>query len=626
MTAPVIPTLPAAPSRNDAPDTFVAKADAHVAALTPWTTAANSFGTYMDSLAAGVDADAATATTQAGIATTQAGNAATSATLAQDWATKTTGTVNGSEYSAKKYAQDSAASAASATLSPGTQATSTTSMSIGTGSKSFTLAQTGKNFTVGQYVAITRTSNPSGMWMNGAITAFNSGTGSITVDVVNSYGAAGPYTDWTVAQSSPIAPSTVAIGALRFSQDVGTVINPISSDPATYLRTGTVATAATYPNGALVDYIKAYGTGNSSIGAFVGDIAFDGNQTIVCTYDNANVMVSTNGGSTWSSVDAGIASSGIARSVCWTGTRFVCAGGAGTCQLSYSTNGTSWTTGATLSGSNTGFMRIRWDGSNCIIASTAGTSPNATITAARSADGSSAVGAALVSSATVYSVRDLVCMPSLGANRWLIITDNGFAFRSTASDGSAWSAAQALPFSTVYSTAATSNKFVIAGGANFYYSSTGLAGSWTQFTPASIKNYVGTTNTLSKNSLHWDGTRLWIGSNLGTSTSIYSNACTYTTDVTTFATWTEIQMTYPLTGQATYGAGIGPVVCGSNLLFIPLDGFVSGTAQGHTGTVNASYQTTWTTSPSYVGHSLPVTLNADGTNPLTRVNGYVRVA
>lgn len=573
-----------------------------------FVTEANALQTDVDAKRVLAETAATTATTQAGIATTQAGNATTQAGLALG------------------YKNDAAASAASAVLSPGSQATSTSSVSVGTGSKSLTLAQTGKNFVIGQFVAITRTSDPSGTWLNGAITAFNAGTGDMTVNVVNAYGASGPYTDWSISQSAPVAPNTVAIGALRFSQDVGTIISPIGSDPATYLRTGTVATAATYPAGALVDYIKAYGQGNVSLGAFVGDIATDGNQTIVCTYDNANVMVSTNGGATWSSVAANINGVGIARSVCWTGTRFVVAGGTGACSFAYSTNGTSWTTGATESGSNTGQMRIRWDGSNCIAVTTSGTSPNATISAIRSADGSAATSAATISSSSVYAVRDLIVMPSLGANRWLVITDYGSTFRSTASDGSGWSAAQTGPFTDVYSACVAGNKFVLAGNSNFYYSTTGLAGSWTQFTAPTIGNFVGVINVLSKNALHWDGTRLWVGSNLGTSASVYSNSCVYTTDTTSFASWSELQLTYPLAGQVTYGAGIGPVVCGNHLLFIPLDGFSSGSGQGHTGTVNASYQLNWASGPSYVGHSLPVTLNADGSNPLTRVKGYVRVA
>lgn len=91
------------------------------------------------------------------------------------------------------------ASAQSALNYPNTQATSTTSHDIGTGSKTFTLAQTGKAFVVGTYVQIVSTASP-GAWLVGAVTAF-SGT-SLTVQVVG-FSGAGTFTSWTISLSCP---------------------------------------------------------------------------------------------------------------------------------------------------------------------------------------------------------------------------------------------------------------------------------------------------------------------------------------------------------------------------------------------------------------------------------------
>jgi len=257
MTAPVIPTLPTAPSRSDAPDTFVARADAHVAALAPWTTAANNFATYFDTTyIASVDAIRDDATTQAGIATTQAGNAATSASTATTQAGIAT-----------TKASEAAASAASAVLAPGTQATSTSSITIGTGSKSFTLAQTGKNFVVGQWVAITDSALPQTNWMTGAITAFNSGTGAITINVANINGS-GTISSWVFAPTSPSTgiPNQSGQGGKTFSTNgsVASWVEPPSTW-ANWILLQTNGNIFTVPDG--VSKIRAYVVGKGGDGA-----------------------------------------------------------------------------------------------------------------------------------------------------------------------------------------------------------------------------------------------------------------------------------------------------------------------------------------------------------------------
>jgi hypothetical protein len=176
-----ITALPTAPSRSSDPATFSDDADTWVAALSTFTTEANALQTDVNAKQVLADASASDAADSASDSATSASNAATSA-------------------------NDSAASAASALLTAGTNATSTTSLTPSIGSKSFTLAQTGKTFVVGQFVSIADSSTPSTKYMLGAITAFNAGTGAITVDVT-SYSGSSAGTAWVIAASAPVPKS-----------------------------------------------------------------------------------------------------------------------------------------------------------------------------------------------------------------------------------------------------------------------------------------------------------------------------------------------------------------------------------------------------------------------------------
>jgi len=183
MPAPPISALPPAPSRSDDPDNFSAKADAFLGALPAFRSQANTLGDYIDAVGVAADADAA---------------AAASAAVA----------AASSKVAAESAASAAVAAAASAINAPGTNATSTTSMSVTVASKTFTI-QTGKDFSVGQPVVIARTSAPTTR-MTGVITAHNSSTGSMTVGMTSVSGS-GTYTDWTISLTAIGATSTVDI-------------------------------------------------------------------------------------------------------------------------------------------------------------------------------------------------------------------------------------------------------------------------------------------------------------------------------------------------------------------------------------------------------------------------------
>jgi hypothetical protein len=137
MPLPTISPLPTAPTRDMAPDVFVPAADAFIGALPGFRTDLNAFGAALVTAAA----------------------AANYSTV------------------------------------------STSSLAIGTGSKTFA-AEAGKMFVVGQYVMAASAADPT-KWMHGQVTAYSFSTGSLTVNV-DLVGVGGTVNDWSIGLSGPL--------------------------------------------------------------------------------------------------------------------------------------------------------------------------------------------------------------------------------------------------------------------------------------------------------------------------------------------------------------------------------------------------------------------------------------
>lgn len=92
------------------------------------------------------------------------------------------------------------AAAQTAINAPGTAATSTTSLTIGTGPQSLTI-QTGKALVSGMTIKAASAANPAN-WMHGDLTAYDSGTGALSFTCSTKSGS-GTFADWVVSLSAP---------------------------------------------------------------------------------------------------------------------------------------------------------------------------------------------------------------------------------------------------------------------------------------------------------------------------------------------------------------------------------------------------------------------------------------
>lgn len=275
-TAPTpIDALPPAPDPDDDESTFDAEAYAFSAAQPACVTQTNALGAnvYANAVdavnaasAAAVSASAATA--QATIATTKAGEASNSADAAVISA-------NAASTSATGAAGSATAAATSATLAAtvaaGLVATSTTSLAVGLGAKSFA-TQAGKQFGPSNWIMAVSAANPAN-WMCGPVSSYASTTLAIDSQV---FGGSGTAADWVLSLSGPRG----ATGGTGATGAPGAGVTPQT--------VGWTSTGGTTPKTLTVDL-------DASISGLLALIAAAGGITRVPRSSNTALVAADNG-------------------------------------------------------------------------------------------------------------------------------------------------------------------------------------------------------------------------------------------------------------------------------------------------------------------------------------------
>ena len=222
MAAPTISALPPAPNRStDSPSTFSTKADAWADAVVDFVPEANTLADFANTKASEADTSATNAANSESAAATSENNAATSetnaansesaaATSENNAATSETNAANSasaaatSETNAANSANNAATDAGVAQLSADIAveassavalSVSTTSLNVGTGTKSLTV-ELNEGFVSTAPIEVIYRADPS-IKMVGTVTSYNASSGALDVDITSVSGT-GTFSDWVV--------------------------------------------------------------------------------------------------------------------------------------------------------------------------------------------------------------------------------------------------------------------------------------------------------------------------------------------------------------------------------------------------------------------------------------------
>lgn len=99
-------------------------------------------------------------------------------------------------------------------------ATSSTGLTIGTGTKILTI-ETGKAFVSGMPIRIGDAAAPNTNFMDGTVTTYNAGTGTLTASIT-SVGGSGTFSDWSVRVIGLAFDGTVSAPGIAFASDTDT--------------------------------------------------------------------------------------------------------------------------------------------------------------------------------------------------------------------------------------------------------------------------------------------------------------------------------------------------------------------------------------------------------------------